>query len=412
MNFWNDISTRLDNAIIPVGSGTVSTKVNNHIHTPYSYSAFDSIDRIISRAKEENISVLGINDFNTVDGFREWAAKCFGTGIFPLFNIEMIGLNRADQENGLRINDPNNPGRTYISGKGLAYPSVMSVKSADRLRHIKELSNDHVYSMTQRINDILVKINEKLSIDFDEMSNNHTRGMVRERHLAGMIRINIEKIYPEIKDRREIFKRLLEEDIHADKLNDRAWLENLIRSRLLKAGGPAFIEEDPDIFIEPDDIRDIILDAGGIPTYPFLADYSGGLYTDFEADKEKAAEKLTESGFYSAEFIPARNRSILLREYVLFLYEKGFIVTFGTEHNAPGEKPVEVFLENERKLDDELLRINYEGACVLAAHQYLNATEGRGYLDEGGQPRRDKKEEFINLGDRLIKMTNKGLYEK
>ncbi len=46
------------------------------------------------------------------------------TGMFPLLNMELIGISKEDQEKGIRVNDPNNPGRTYISGKGLAFPSV------------------------------------------------------------------------------------------------------------------------------------------------------------------------------------------------------------------------------------------------------------------------------------------------
>lgn len=412
MNLWDEITAGLNKYEPPGNYLTTLQGVNNHIHTPYSFSAFDSIDSIIAGAKEEKISVLGINDFNTVDGYHEWAVKCYKNGIFPLFNIEMTGLDRSYMKKGLRINDPNNPGRIYISGKGLAYPPALSAKSADRLSLIKELSNDHVYRMTLRINDIIGKINDKLLIDFDEMLNEYTMGMVRERHLAGMVRINIEKVYPRNNDRISVLTQLLGKDIKTDKINNRAYLENLIRSKLLKAGGDAFVEEDPEIFIEPQAISNIILDAGGIPTYPFLADYNDGLYTDFEADREKAAEKLAESGFYSVEFIPSRNKSHLFREYVIYLYEKGFLVTFGTEHNSPGEKPLEVLVEGDNKIEDELLRINYEGACVMATHQYLYATTGTGYIDKNGKPEIKKKEEFVNLGDRLIKLMNKGLYGK
>ena len=43
-------------------------------------------------------------------------------GIFPLLNIELIGISKEDQDAGIRVNDPSNPGRTYISGKGLSFP--------------------------------------------------------------------------------------------------------------------------------------------------------------------------------------------------------------------------------------------------------------------------------------------------
>ncbi len=37
--------------------------VNNHFHTPYSFSAFSDIKEVFEMAKKENIKVLGINDF-------------------------------------------------------------------------------------------------------------------------------------------------------------------------------------------------------------------------------------------------------------------------------------------------------------------------------------------------------------
>ena len=44
-------------------------KVNGHIHTPFSFSAFNDIPQIFEMAKKENIKVLGINDFYVTDGY-------------------------------------------------------------------------------------------------------------------------------------------------------------------------------------------------------------------------------------------------------------------------------------------------------------------------------------------------------
>ena len=51
-------------------------------------------------------------------------------------------------------------------------------------------------------------------------------------------------------------------------------------------------------------------------------------------------------------------------------------------------------------LDDELKQINYEGAAVIAAHQYLIAKGEEGYLKNGCQNRR--KSNFIELGKAII----------
>jgi len=403
MNIWDDLSGKLRKVQPGNKMKPEYLKVNAHIHTPYSFSSFDSIDSIIEEARKEKISVLGINDFNTVDGFDEWAEKCYNARIFPLFNIEMIGLGRADMEAGRRVNDPNNPGRTYISGKALSYPLNISNDKLEILKDVKDLSNEHVYRMTLKVNDILGGIDNKLVIDFDIMTNDHTRGMVRERHLAGLIRMKIEDNYKWGKDRDGIFLTLLGNGYFDIKPGDNAKLENLIRSELLKSGGSAYVEEDPKIFIDPEEIRDLILDAGGIPTYPFLADFEDGRYTDFEIDRTTAAQSLLSRGYYCVEFIPSRNDFGRLRDYVMYLYDRGFIITFGTEHNSPGMKPLEVRAAGNIELDEYLLKINYEGACIMAAHQYKTAIEGRGYLDDQGKPKAVERMEFIKLGNRIIK---------
>ena len=73
-------------------------------------------------AAAADVRVVGINDFNTTDGFGEWSAGCAERGLFPLFGIEFISLSGEDQHNGVRVKDPNNPRRIYLSGKGLKCP--------------------------------------------------------------------------------------------------------------------------------------------------------------------------------------------------------------------------------------------------------------------------------------------------
>ena len=81
------------------------------------------------------------------------------------------------------------------------------------------------------------------------------------------------------------------------------------------------------------------------------------------------------------------------------------MVTLGSEHNSPMMEPIELFARNGAPLSEKLLRINYEGACVIAAHQHLVAQELSGYVDENGNADSTKREEFVKLGDELIRNT-------
>ena len=63
----------------------------------------------------------------------------------------------------------------------------------------------------------------------------------------------------------------------------------------------------------------------------------------------------------------------ILKEFVQFFDEAGFIILFGTEHNTPDLTPLTVSCRYQVALDSDMARIGFEGACLIAAHQYLRA---------------------------------------
>ncbi len=378
-------------------------KVNAHLHTPYSFSAFNDVNQALDMAVAEGIKVVGINDFYTTAGYEAWAAGCKDRGLYPLFNIEFISLNEEDQKAGLRVNDPGNPGRTYLSGKGLSYPFKLAEPFASQLAEVSAEANTQIESMCSKVNEILESNNAGFTLDFNRIKNDLTKGSIRERHLAKALRL---KVYENCGDNelkiKELFCKLFAGKELKSSVADVAGVENEIRGNLLKAGGGAFVPEDPKAFLPMQTVCNIIVAAGGIPTYPFLADDAKGDYTDFESDLVRVAKQLTERGFHSVEFITTRNNVDLLEKYAGYLHEQGFVVTFGSEHNTPAMEPVELFARNSTPLTEKLLQINLEGACVIAAHQHLVAQGLRGYVDANGQADRSKRAEFIKLGDELI----------
>lgn len=134
-----------------------------------------------------------------------------------------------------------------------------------------------------------------------------------------------------------------------------------------------------------------------------MADDPKGGYTDFEGDLERAAKTLHERGFHSVEFISTRNDLHLLEKYVVYLYELGFVVTLGSEHNSPAMEPILLSARHGQALSEVLREINYKSACVLAAHQHLVGQGLEGYVDASGRAHTDKREEYIKLGDQLIR---------
>ncbi|WP_346858630.1 hypothetical protein [uncultured Draconibacterium sp.] len=375
--------------------------INGHIHTPHSFSAFSEIAQAFEMAKEEGISVLGINDFYTTDGYEEFAELAVKNKVFPLFNIEFMGLQNDLQEAGIRVNDPSNPGRTYFSGKGLNQPAKMSAASAEVMKNLKTESNRQTFEMVAKLNAFFAEKGIDIQFDAEEVQSRLAINLFRERHIAQAIRIAVFE-----KEETDLGRAALLNAIFSGKevksaIDDVAGLENEIRGNLLKAGGAAFVPEDPKAFLSLEQVMDFIIDAGGIPCYPCLLDFGDENYTDYEGDKEKLLETLKSKNVYSIELIPGRNKFHILKEFVKFFDANSFVVTFGTEHNTPKLDPLKISCGGGIDLDDELKQINYEGAAVVAAHQYLLATGKEGYLKDG-IAKVNEKDAFVELGKAVI----------
>lgn len=377
--------------------------VNGHFHTPYSFSAFTDIEQAFTLAEAEGVQVLGINDFYTTDGYDEFAALAVKYKIFPLFNIEFMALQKELQEAGIRVNDPANPGRTYLSGKGLSCPFKLTGESKKLLQRIQQESNVQTSQMIDQLNELLAEINASFSFSFEEMKARYAKNLLRERHIAKALRMAIDEKFKSEEEKKAFYGRLFSGKEVKSGLKDISALENEIRGNLLKAGGRAFVPEDPKAFLSLEQVNEIIIKAGGIPCYPVLLDDAKGHFTDYERNWVKLYEALTDKGIYSIELIPGRNTFAVLKDFVTYFRARHFLITFGTEHNTPQLDPMKVTCSGGVELDAELEQIGYEGACIIAAHQYLVARGEEGYLDAEGRAKMKKYDAFAALGNAVIR---------
>ena len=353
-------------------------------------------------AEKEKIKVLGINDFFVADGYPVFYEHALKSNIFPLFNIEFIGLMKEEQAKGIRINDPNNPGRCYFSGKGLTHPFTLSAEKWAKLKGVIDESQVQVEKMTEKANHWFAENGVDIQLDFIHIKKKYARELVRERHIAKAIRIAVFDMAEHENARKELFKKIYGGKDSKVEMNDIPGLENEIRGNLLKAGGKAFVEEDAKAFMSIEEVMDIITEAGGIPCYPVLLDDKNGVYTEFEGDKQKLYNELTLRNIGCIELIPGRNDFNHLKEFVKFFNDKGFVILLGTEHNSPDMIPLTCDTRGKKPLDDELRKIAFEGACVVAAHQYFTAKCEPGFIDPLGKPQNNKKDFFIEVGKGVI----------
>ncbi len=379
-------------------SGQKVFDLNGHIHTPFSFSAFEDISQIFKIANDENIKVVGINDFIVTDGHKPFHDQAVASNVFPLLNIEFMGLLKEELANDIRVNDPNNPGRTYFSGKGLDYPANPDDATKRILQDVKEEGNKQTAQMVEKLNDFLIEIDAPFNFTYNEIKENYAKELVRERHIAKAVRRKVFEKFASDEDRKQMLSKMFSGKAVESSLNDTNGLENEIRGRLLKAGGPAFVPENDSAFLEIDKVMEIIVALGGIPCYPVLLDDKNGNFTNFERDFEKLRDTLMAKNIYSVELIPGRNDINILKKFVKVFHEADFVITFGTEHNTPELIPLKVDTRGHIDLDDELKKISYQGACVIAAHQYLRATGQEGYIDAHGKVKREQIEDFRVLG--------------
>jgi hypothetical protein len=390
--------------------------VNAHLHTPYSFSAFESVKDALVRAKNEGVMVAGINDFYSQEGYREWSIECFLSMIFPIYNIEFISLQAEDQAANIRVNDPANPGRTYLSGKGMHF-GFMPIEPAEikaecilqaQLEGLRNEANAQTEKMCTKLNEVLSKYAAGVALSYADIKDKLTKGSVRERHLAKALRMEAyEKFGNNHAALAQFFEKIFGGKPLQSSIENFAAVENEIRGNLLKAGGAAFIPEDPKAFLPFDKVCQIILDGRGIPTYPFLADDAKGGFTDFERDLAKAAATLKERNIWSVEFITTRNSIEVLERYASYLHDEGFIVTFGSEHNTPAMEPVLLTARGGVPLTPLLRNIGYAGACVLAEHETLHLNRKTGYLDSNGKADISHRDDFIRVGNEDIKTSYK-----
>ncbi|MFH0762234.1 MAG: PHP domain-containing protein [Bacteroidota bacterium] len=382
--------------------GTASYKVNGHIHTPYSFSAFSGVSPIFEMAIRENVKILGINDFYVTEGYSEFYENALKNRIFPLFNIEFIALDRDMQKRSIRINDPNNPGRTYLSGKGLDYPARLGRREREMVESVKNEGHRQIGTMIDKTNALLSEKQIDIRLDFTTILNQFARGLVRERHVAKALRINLFSRFKNKEERIKILTLLYDGREPKANPEDAAATEMEIRNNLLKAGGRAFVEEDEKAFLTIAHVIEIITGSGGIPCYPVLLDDAKGNLTDFESDYENLYRELKSRKIFCIELIPGRNDFRVLKDFVGFFREKGFIILFGTEHNTPELIPLTISCRHGVALDAGLKQVTLDGACAIAAHQYYRAKGYDSPVIRWSGLDRYQKEKVLQTGHSVI----------
>jgi hypothetical protein len=350
---------------------------NCHIHTSESFSVFRSPAEAVWQAAREGIAVLGINDHYTTAGHEEFRRACQVAGIAAGFSLEAVAVDRDAAETGLKLNDPDNPGRIYLCGKGITRYPLDSSPEMHNLARMRTALDRRNREITAKVAELF---KDRLGADGPTWENVLAltpRGNATERHVAFAVLLRLREIATnQGKPLAEIMATCCGTAPPAE--GDDATLQIFLRSKLLKAGAPCFVREDPDAFVSVADLRKIFLAFGSIPTYPVL----GNPVLAGEQNIEALLDRLETMGFYAIEVIPHRNTRERLAEIVFAAQQRWWPVFNGTEHNTPESRP----LLDPFALDPEFEPRFRQSTALLLGHQRLVAQGAQGFVDQEGMP--------------------------
>jgi hypothetical protein len=361
-------------------------RTNSHIHLPPNFSAFESVDQAVELAAAQGVRILGAGNYYDFSVYIPFAEKCLANGIYPLFGLEIIALLDELRRAEVLINDPGNPGKMYLCGKGITRFVDQSPEARRLVGIIRTADETRMRRMIDLLRYIFDAAGVRTDLDetriVDRIMSRYGAGReiitLQERHVAQAFQEELFRLVAPAQRSRTLAE-LFGIPTRAEP-EDAVSVQNEIRSHLMKVGKPGFVEES---FVNLDQAYRLILELGGIPCYPTLADGTSPI-CGYEDPPEKLIETLKRNRIHCAEFIPLRNDPGVLIRYVKAMRRAGFVVTAGTEHNTLDLFPMEPTCRHGVPVPDELREIFLEGVCVVAAHQSLGLQGHAGYVDSNG----------------------------
>ncbi len=367
--------------------GPGGSLANTHVHVPPNFSAFRTVEDAVEGAAREGVRVLGASNFHDLRIYARLGVAAERAGLVPLYGIELITVMDAAEREGTGVNDPANPGRTYLCGKGVADHASPSAEARRRMAAVRTADEERMRRMAERMRRafaaagldttltdgaIAADVAERAGVPRDWV-------VLQERHVAMAFQ---EALFLQLAPERRggVLGRAFGRAPVAD-VEDPVAVQGEIRSRLMKAGRPAF---EPESAVSFEDGLRLILELGGIPCYPTLADGADPV-CPWEEPPGALAERLLSSGIHAAELIPVRNRHHVVDAYVRAFRDAGIIVMAGTEHNTMDRISLEPRCQDGALPSPFAREAFWEGACVTAAHQHLRASGQPGFVDGEGR---------------------------
>jgi hypothetical protein len=372
---------------------------NMHCHTFYSFNAYGhSPSSLAWLARRRGIKLMGIVDFDVLDGVTEFLAACDRVGLRGSAGIEtrVFLPEFASRE----INSPGEPGVYYHMGIGFT-SSQVPASVTHVLRDLRQRAGRRNQVIVDRVNRHLDPV--KLDYQHDVLPLS-PGGTPTERHIVVAY---VQAAQASLGDPVAFWADRLgatREQI-APIVIDGPKLQNLIRARLMKRGGVGYVQPSPDMFPAVEEFHTLILACGALPCATWLDGTSVG-----EQAIQELLELLIDKGVVAMNIVPDRNWNISdpetrrvklqnLYDVVRLAEELALPLNVGTEMNSFGQKVVDDFDAPELA---PVRQAFLDGAYFIYGHTALQRALGLGYQSEWAQAylpsRRERKDFYTRLG--------------
>lgn len=360
-----------------------SDNVNLHLHSFYSYNAKSwSPSRIAWECAKKGLYAAGIVDFDVIDGQQEFIIAGEMLKLRTSVDLETRSFmtEYADRE----IDSPGEPGVSYILAGGFVKNILTGSRQDDFLKYLRDNSESRNLALIDRINAHIPDI----AIDYSKHVLPLTpSGNATERHIVIAYILRSEYIFPDPEKCQAFWQEVLgksEEEV-IKLFQNRAALEELVRSKLAKRGGVGYVQPGPETFPKTEDFFAWAKDCDAIPMDSWLDGSSEG-----ESDGRALLECSRYKGAYALNLIPDRNWNISdpemkkiktnrLAEIIEIADRMHFPLHIGTEMNKAGLPFVD-------DLNGPVLRsykdVFIKGAQIFAGHVVLTRFAGFPYAGD------------------------------
>lgn len=389
------------------GTGAVqlarpSEVANMHCHTFFSFNAYGhSPSSSAWLAKRRGYALMGIVDFDVLDGVDEFLDACELLGVRGSAGMEtrVYVPEFADRE----INSPGEPGVMYHMGVGFT-SSLVPSRAADILAGLRQRAERRNRDVLRRVNGHM----DPVALDYErDVLSLTPKGNATERHMVTAYLRMAEVRFPDPLERARFWAEKLDVEPRQIEalVDDAPSFKTRVRAKLMKRGGVGYVRPTAESFPTVEEFHDLIVACGALPCFAWLDGTSEG-----EQAIDDLLDLLIRKGVATMNIVPDRNWNIAdpqirslkvrnLHSVVDLARDLALPLNVGTEMNSYGQKMVDEFDAPELA---PVRQAFLDGAYFVYGHTVAQRALGMGYQSDWAQSslpeRRARNDFYTELG--------------